>query len=409
MSGKSTPGYGDMIAHRPRILHLTADYPDAIVRAKTPVIDRLIGLVEDQYAHSVISLNRRSPTLGEAARLLAGRDSPVDEASVQPCHRGICLEYRAPPKGILHLRMLDQVADWIVRRLRSEGERPDLIVGYKLTIEGLIARNVAAQLGIPFALCVQGNTDQKILTFRPDLNAVIASTFHEAACLFSFAPWARGWMEDRLGKREGPTIDLPCPTTHDTIRSPTPGGTALISVFHLRNHKIKNLEGLASAVRAIEAAGEACKVDIVGGGNAEDLAQCAAIAAKTTGITLVGERGADDMAEVMNQAIALVMPSRRESFGLVFVEALFAGLPIIYPKGASIDGYFNGLPFAIGVDARDRLAIADAMRTMIAQEASLKSELAAWQSAGRLQNFTRAEIGKTFGGGLEAALRMQQR
>lgn len=36
-----------------------------------------------------------------------------------------------------------------------------------------------------------------------------------------------------------------------------------------------------------------------------------------------------------------VMPSLRETFGLVYIEALSQGLPIIYTKGEGVDGYFN--------------------------------------------------------------------
>jgi glycosyltransferase involved in cell wall biosynthesis len=106
----------------------------------------------------------------------------------------------------------------------------------------------------------------------------------------------------------------------------------------------------------------------------------------------------------MNKAIALVMPSKRESFGLVFVEALFAGLPIIYPKGAGVDGYFDGLPFAIAVDPRNPQAIADAMRHVVTQEAALKQALARWQEDGGLKRFLRSAIGEVFDQGLQAAI-----
>jgi Glycosyltransferase len=42
-----------------------------------------------------------------------------------------------------------------------------------------------------------------------------------------------------------------------------------------------------------------------------------------------------------DQADVFVMPSFRESFGTVYVEALSQGLPIIYTRGQGIDGYFD--------------------------------------------------------------------
>ncbi|MFN9634631.1 MAG: glycosyltransferase [Erythrobacteraceae bacterium] len=106
----------------------------------------------------------------------------------------------------------------------------------------------------------------------------------------------------------------------------------------------------------------------------------------------------------MNNAIAMVVPSRWESFSLVFIEALFSGLPIIYLKGASVDGYFDGLPFAIAVDARNPQAIAEAMRYVVAQEAAIKGALARWQEEGGLARFSRPAIREVFDHGLQASI-----
>jgi glycosyltransferase involved in cell wall biosynthesis len=389
---------------RLQVLHLSADFPDPIIPHKTPVIDRLIELVEDRYDHRVISLNRRIPSPAQAAAVLAGRAGPVEEASVMPFGRGECLTYHAPPRGLLHATMLDKLAGWIARRLEETNAVPDLVIGHKLTIEGILAQRIAERFGIPYALTIQGNTDQKILAFRPDLVRRFGTIYHGAATVFCFAPWARRAVERRLGERAGPTLAMPCPTVHDTIRTPSASGSNVISVFHLRNHAIKNLAGLVAAVRAIAAAGQPCSLRIFGGGTPEETAACAAIIDDAPGIALMGPRTQDELGPIMNSAVAFVMPSRRESFGLVFVEALFAGLPIIYPKGASIDGCFDGLPFAIGVDARNTAEIAQAICTVIAQEQALKAALAQWQAAGGLERFTRAAIAATFSQGIDAAL-----
>lgn len=391
----------------PRILHLTADYPDAIVPFKTPVIARLIDLVEARYDHQVISLNRRSPTLSQMARVTAGRASPAMEATIKPLDRGECLEYLAPPRGILHATMLGRLAEWIISRLIAQDAVPDLVIGHKLTVEGLLARSVAIALGIPYVVTVQGNTDQKILSFRRDLTSRFRSVYHEAACVFSFAPWARSSIENNLGPRTGPTINLPCPTFSDTIRPPMAGGAPVVSVFHLRNHAIKNLTGLVEAVRQLASGGQPCDLRIYGGGTPEEMERCAQVVGKTPGIHLMGARTQDQLGPIMNGAAAFVMPSLRESFGLVFIEALFAGVPIIYPRNASVDGYFDGLPFALPVDPLSSHQIREAIRHAIENQNELKSALFAWQQAGGLERFSRSGIARAFGEGLDLALSMR--
>jgi len=395
-------------ARRPKILHLSADFPDPINTDKTPVVARLIDLVGNRYDHRVISLNRQSSSLSRVVGVLAGTQAPVSEGGLVNFAGGFALNYFAPPKGVFHASILSKLADWIAYRLVQQEAVPDLVVGYKLTVEGLVAQAVAARLGIPYALTIQGNTDQKIMLARPDLGARLRKVFHEAACVFSFAPWARRAVVRRLGERSGPILDLPCPTVHDTIHMPVAAGTTVISVFHLRNHRSKNLAGLAAAVRDIAGGDQPCKVHIYGGGSREETAHCAAIVAGIPGMELMGPRTQLELELIMNGAAAFVMPSRRESFGLVFVEALFAGLPIIYPTGASVDGYFDGLPFAIKVDARSKSQIGQAICYALAHEKELKAALAQWQNAGGLVRFTRAAIARTYAEGLDAALASHQ-
>jgi len=300
--------------------------------------------------------------------------------------------------------MLNRLASWIVERVLGQAAMPDLVVGHKLTVEGILAREVARQLGLPFAITIQGNTDDKILRLRPDLRQQFARIYHEAACVFSFAPWARRAVEQRLGHRTALTLDMPCPTVFDAVRAPIPNGNALISVFHLRNHKTKNLSGLTAAMLTLEADRNPAILHVIGGGSEADTAACQAIIARAPNMTLTGPRSQDELGPIMNRAIALVMPSMRESFGLVFIEALFAGLPIIYPKGASIDGYFDGLPFAIAVNAKSPRAIADAMRHVFAHETDIKGALADWQERGGLERFSRSAIRSTFNQGLQGAI-----
>lgn len=398
------PKHQPRVLRRPRVLHLSADYPDSINPSKTTVISRLIDLVAAEYDHQVLSINRCRPTLGETARLSTGLLSPVVEGSLRPIERGFCFEYLAPSKGLLHASTLDRLAQWIAERASREAALPDLVIGHKLTVEGVLAREVARQLGVPYAITIQGNTDQKILKFRPDLASRFARIYHDAACVFSFAPWARKAVEQRLGHRTGLTLDLPCPTVFDSITAPVVGGDALISVFHLRNHKIKNLAGLAIAMQTLKTSSGCFPLKVIGGGNPTETQACKTVIARAENITLAGPRNPSQLATIMNGSVALVLPSKRESFGLVFIEALFAGLPIIYPKGASVDGYFDGLPFAIAVNTNNPREIADAMRHMITHEADIKSALARWQETGGLGRFLHKTIRSTFDEGLNHAV-----
>lgn len=390
--------------NRPKILHVSGDFPDSVDPAKTLVIRTLLELTDDSFEHHLVSINRKSPGAAAFARsLLLGLGRPQLEISTVPHERGIALEYEAPAKGLFHATMLRRLGDWLAGY--AKGKAFDLIVGHKLSIEGIAVERAARALGIPYALAIQGDTDLKILGARPDLaRRTFAPVFHGAAVVFPFTPWALRDVEARLGVGVGRNILLPCPTDIDRPMPPVANGGGLVTVFHLRNYRRKNLRAMVRAVEMLGSHDGAAELAVIGGGSDQDRAECSALIGEKQGIILEGPMDREPLRARLNRAAAFVLPSRRETFGLVFIEALFCGLPVIYPRGAAIDGYFDGMPFAIPVDARDPDDIARAMHHAVTHEKELKQALAAWQSSEDIRRFSREVIGNDFTKGLNLAL-----
>ncbi len=388
-------------ARKPLVLHVSGDFPDPIVPAKTPVIRSLLSLSEDRFNHHVVSINRVSPGKTGIARgiLSAGQLS----TSLHEFEHGSALTYEAPPLGVRHRTKLTQLGDWLANHIQAMKRRPDLLVGHKLTIEGIVVHRTAQVLGIPYALSIQGNTDTKILSMRRDLTGLFADVFHKAEVVFPFTPWALQHLEARLGTREGPTHLLPCPTELDQVTQPSRNGDGFVSVFHLKNFENKSLSGMVRALQLLAKHGESPPLSVIGGGTEDEISACRAVAKDCPNVSFTGAVGRDALSQRLNRATAFVMPSYRESFGLVFIEALFAGIPIIYPKGTAVDGYFDDAPFALRVDPRDPETIARAMEQCLDQEAEMKAALSEWQKSPNAEMFTRVAIAATFAGGLERA------
>lgn len=68
---------------------------------------------------------------------------------------------------------------------------------------------------------------------------------------------------------------------------------------------------------------------------------------------------------IMAESDIFVMPSIHETFGLVYIEAMSQGLPIIYTKGQGVDGYFQQGEVGFSVDCKDAKAIADSIEKII--------------------------------------------
>ena len=70
------------------------------------------------------------------------------------------------------------------------------------------------------------------------------------------------------------------------------------------------------------------------------------------------------MMQEFRNADLFIMPSLTETFGLVYIEALSQGLPIIYSKGHGVDGYFDDVKNGISVHPKSVDEITNAIQTI---------------------------------------------
>jgi glycosyltransferase involved in cell wall biosynthesis len=381
------------------IVHVSNDFPDSVNPAKTHAVKNLLDMTANAFDHFVYSLNRRSPGLAhfirEVVRQPRSPNLPIFAMADTPQIIPVC--YSAPGRGVYLHSQLERVADWISNDIERRALRPQIIHGHKLTMEGIVASKVAARLGIPFAISIRGNTDSKILAARPDLKSHYRQVFQSAAVAFFFAPWVQREIEARLGKRSGPTETIAVATNADRIIAPKIVGPRLITAFHLDHHRNKNVRSLIRAAAVLGKQVEGADLSIIGGGSPEAKRTIEAqIERYASPARLEGPIVHDAIQSRMNSAGGFVLVSQRESFGMVFIEAILAGCPVVFPKGRAIEGYFDGCAFAIPASPGDQPTIIDAMRKLTTDETRLKAHLGEWQQGPGPRHFQRAAIAETY-------------
>ena len=104
----------------------------------------------------------------------------------------------------------------------------------------------------------------------------------------------------------------------------------------------KNLPRLMQSVLKLKETREGLKLYIIGGegsdtGWIETYAKKYPQAFHLYGIV----QDKNKIRSIMRQCQIFTMPSLTETFGLVYVEALSQGLPILYTKGEGVDGFFS--------------------------------------------------------------------
>ncbi|MEO0819555.1 MAG: glycosyltransferase family 4 protein [Pseudomonadota bacterium] len=376
------------------ILHISADFPDPLVPAKTRAVASLLELVAE-HAHTVYSLN--------SVKFARG----VHALPFGPEGEWRALSFGAWPKGLWLTASLAMVAEAILEDVAARGLRPDAVHAHKLSMEGLVGETVAARLGVPLIVSSQGNTDTKIIAVRRDLVPRWARIWHGAAAVLPFAPWTEAWLSARLGAREGPVYLLPCPTPADGITPPRAAAEPLVvTAFNLAFYGNKNALALMEAASRTARALPGLTLEIIGGGDAAAFHRLseAATGAGPARVRLPGPAAHGTIQARFNAAGAFALASHRESFGLVFVEALLAGCPIVHTAGMGFDGYLEDGEVSLRVPSRDTGAIAEAMTRILREEAGFKARLAALQESGGLARFRRDAIADTYRAALAAAL-----
>jgi glycosyltransferase involved in cell wall biosynthesis len=388
-----------------RILHLSADYPDPLVPAKTRAVANLLALA-DGHRHRVLSLNRVGWRIGGLAGIHA-----LDFADAAgPGHRAVA--YGAPGKGFLLRRSMERLADWAAADCAEAGFAPDLVHAHKLSVEGIAGARLARHFGVPLVISVQGNTDLKIVGARRDLRPLYARIWAEAAVVFPFAPWSRARLDALLGARRGPVRALPCPGPADALTAPritsqSAAAPVIRTAFNLRDARNKNAGRLIRAIARAGAEVPEIRLEIIGGGDAAAFAALAALAARAAPgrVRFLGAVPNPQVQRLFNEATAFALVSHRESYGMVFAEALLAGAPCLIPRGRAIDGYFAEGTVLLAADPEDEAGIASALVRLVREEGAFKARLAELGRAGGLDLLTRPAIRDSYLGALAEVTR----
>lgn len=95
-----------------------------------------------------------------------------------------------------------------------------------------------------------------------------------------------------------------------------------------------------------------------------------------------------------------VMPSINETFGLVYIEALSQGLPIVYSKGQGVDGYFKEGEVGYHVNSKDANELAQIIEKIIYEYPEIatrcvdRAEPFSWDRIAEVYNKLYSQISK---------------
>ncbi|MBU3077186.1 glycosyltransferase [Sphingomonas quercus] len=355
---------------RPTILHLAVDFNTPQRPRTTTAIEWFVEALDADFDNVVVAYLRRSRPGGLTAQL---------------CESGHARLYHFPffglPLGLGLLPAMRAAARRTIRRLEQDGIRPDLVHAHKLTFEGLAGWYVARHFGVPLFISLRGEVETKVFRMKPNLRGFLRRLCADAARLYFVSAWFRDEYHRYVPAQPDKERLLPNIVRNiaPTIE-PQPAGDRFVCVMNLDTWKRKGLRWLLEGFARAAASEPALRLDIIGGGSAQSRGiaeRMIAEAGLSQRVTLVGRLANAELLARLPGYRGLLMPSLNETFGMVYVEALFAGIPILFTQGTAIDGYLDGLDVAHAVPPRDAAAIASAVLDMHRRNDGLRANIAA--------------------------------
>ncbi|WP_404392304.1 glycosyltransferase family 4 protein [Humibacillus xanthopallidus] len=286
---------------------------------------------------------------------------------------------------------------WRAWRLAQRSFRPEVLHIQCFGPNGLYAAALARRAGLPLVLSSHGETfmdDHDAFGTSALLRRGLRETISAAAVTTGCSQEVLDDLRDRFGlvggivvpNGVGPEPQQPAASSPRAGIGLSPGDRVVFAVGRL-----ERMKGFDLAIDAVASLADPTVTLVVGGtGSQRDaLAKLARERGLADRFHLLGALDEVGVDAWMRAAQVVVMPSRREAFGIVALEAWRAGTPLVATSlgGPStfVDSGTNGLV----VDPRDTEALASALRRVLDDHALSASLGAAGQVAVRDYTWTR--------------------
>lgn len=298
-----------------------------------------------------------------------------------------------------------------VRRLIEEF-RPDLVHCSTEFVVGWYGRQEARRAGLPY--CTSYHTDFSLYTaawgvpwLRRPVQGWIRHFHRHAARVYTPSVCARDDLR-ALGIREvevwGRGVDVDVFRPRIAAREHAGVSRPFRFLYVGRLAPEKNIELLIDAMALTQARhpDQAMELHIAGDGPSRAALEQRAAAAPGVTVRFLGAQDRRrDLPETYADADAFVYASTTETLGLVVLEAMSAGLPVVAAPAGGVAEHLlhdiNGLAYSAGdvtacVDAMSRLLTSAPLRARLAAGARRTAEQRSWESEWRRLDASYREV-----------------
>lgn len=248
----------------------------------------------------------------------------------------------------------------------------DVIHAYTLFTDGNCARTLSKKYGVPYVVAVRNTDVNSFFRFMPHLRKRGVKIMLDAKAVFFLSEAYRKQVFEKYvpkkyhAKIQRKTYIIPN-GIDDFWFENTPENKNVIEdeiklIYAGRIDRNKNIPTIQKSMKILKDKGYNVSLTVVGKVADKKIFDVIKADSFTSCFPAMPK---EELISLYRKHNIFVMPSFTESFGLVYVEAMSQGLPVVYSKGQGFDNQFTEGTVGYHVSAYDAKDVADAIERII--------------------------------------------
>ncbi len=226
----------------------------------------------------------------------------------------------------------------------------DIVHAHSGYSDGAVALKLSREHGLPFVVAIRNTDVNYFMRFRPDLGGQFRDITRAANKVIFLSPAYRDAFLAKLDANARETVEVKSVVIANGLddawfepfersRAEPARRNRVIYVGDFSPNK-----NVPTVIRAVESLRRSMPMELTlvgGGGGDESRVRRMLDDAKYHFVDYRGRiNDPQNLRRIYREHDVFVMPSFRETFGVVYIEALSQGLPVVHSSGQGVDGYF---------------------------------------------------------------------
>ena len=235
--------------------------------------------------------------------------------------------------------------------------KADLIHAHFLYSDGALALKIKKKLNIKYIVAVRNTDINYFFKLRPDLYFLMLEILQEAEKVIFLNHGYKFRLLKLLSKKNRDSFKKKFEVIPNGINDDWLMPTQMVSehsdkiklIYVGDFTKNKNVPILIDAVSNLSSMGFDVSLKLAGGGGNQHNAVINKLKKHSNLCEFLGRMNITDLKKLYRNSDILVVPSKYETFGMVYIEALSQGCQVIFKEGEAISGYLNDDSIALGL------------------------------------------------------------